>query len=151
MILSVRFLSVLAFAAALSWAARSDAQNAGAAPAPALDILDGRRFAGEMIPEGKSSGRADDFIFADGEFHSRVCLDWGFTPGPYWLRVEDGRLHFLARLTSAENGVMTYKGTVDGPNMEARVEWIKPRWYWTMERNFSFRGSTDAAAAASGQ
>ncbi len=59
----------------------------------------------------------------------------------------DGRLHFLARLTSAENGFMTIEGTVDGATLEARADWIKPRWYWTMKKSFRFRGTSGASAA----
>jgi len=110
-----------------------------------VNILDGHSFSGLFIPEDKTSGRPDAFNFSDGKFHSRECLKFGFTPGPYWLRTENGRLHFLARLTSKKNGVMTYEGTIEGSNLDARIEWIRPRWYWTMKRNFRFRGTTPAA------
>ena len=139
----LRFLYIFVFAAATFHAAY--AQQSAVEPASPPNILDGRQFAGEFIPAGKSSGRRDDFVFVDGKFHSKACLEFGFTPGPYWIRMENGRLHFLARLTSDENGVMTYEGTVDGSKLDARIEWIKPRWYWTMKRSFRFRGMADSA------
>ena len=139
----LRLFYFLAFGAAIFQAAY--AQQPAIDPTVPVTILDGRRFAGEFIPAGKSAGRPDDFVFADGKFHSRACLEFGFTPGPYWIRMENGRLHFLARLTSDENGVMTYEGTVDGSKLDARIEWIKPRWYWTMKRSFRFRGAADTA------
>lgn len=145
----LRLFQVLAFGAALFQAAYAQ-QPAVVAPTP-VSILDGRRFTGEFIPLGRHSGQLDEFVFADGKFHSRACLEFGFEPGPYWIRMENGRLHFLARLTSEENGVMTYEGTVGGSKLDARIEWIKPRWYWTMKRSFSFRGADDTAAAISKQ
>ncbi len=144
------FFPVLAFVAAMSWAAASGAQPASTEPVPPLNVLDGKRFVGELVAIGESSGPPDDFVFADGKFHSRECLKWGFAPGPYWVRLENGRLHFMARLTSDENGVMTYQGTVDGSKIDARIEWVKPRWYWTMEKNFRFRGTRGEAADRSG-
>jgi len=118
------------------------AQQKDTEPAPPINALDGRSFSGAFVPEGKTSGPPDAFVFADGKFHSRECLKFGFTPGPYWLRIENGRLHFLARLSSEGNGVMTYEGAIDGSKMDARIEWIQPRWYWTMKRTFRFRGAT---------
>lgn len=115
-----------------------------------MNVLDGKTFTGEIVPSGKTSGRAEDFVFVGGKFHSKVCLEWGFKPGPYWIRLENGRLMFMARLTSVENGVMTYQGTILGSKIDATVDWIKPRWYWTMERQFRFRGSENKSAAKSG-
>lgn len=137
--------------AVLAWAAPAAAQQAAADPVPPLDVLDGRLFVGEIGPAGQSSGRQDRFIFADGKFHSEACLKWGFTPGPYWVRLENGRLKFLAQLTSAENGVMTYRGTVDGATIDAHVDWVKPRWYWTMENSLWVRGTGDGTAAVGGK
>jgi len=138
-------LYLLALAlAAVSTVAVAHAQQADKRPIP-VNVLDGHSFSGMFVPEDKASGRSDAFVFADGKFHSRECLKFGFTPGPYWLRTENGRLHFLARLTSQENGLMTYEGTVEGSSLDARIEWIRPRWYWTMKRNFRFRGAAAAA------
>ncbi len=141
-----RFLQALIFllplAIALSNTHSLAAADAGrGAKSPPIDVLDGKQYSGKLVPKGESTGPADDFVFADGKFYSRACLEWGFDPGPYWVRSENGRLHFLARLTSEENGVMTYRGIVDGSKLDARVEWIKPRWYWNMERGFSFEGA----------
>lgn len=138
---------VLAYAAAALTTAPANAQEGGARDTTPVNILDGQRFTGEFVPAGEASGRPDEFVFSDGAFYSRECLKFGFTPGPYWVRVEDGRLHFLARLNSEENGVMTYEGSVAGAKLDARIEWIKPRWYWTMKRDFNFRGHSDANVA----
>jgi len=138
-LLPPRFAWIAVLAAFFSVA--SQAQQMSSPPAPAIDILDGKTFTGEIVPNGKTSGRAEDFVFADGKFHSKVCLDWGFKPGPYWVRAEKGQLYFMVRLTSPENGVMTYRGSVVGSKMDATVDWIKPRWYWTMKRKFRFQGN----------
>ena len=125
------------------WADSARAERPDKFDVPALDVLENRTFSGDIIPEGKSSGRAEEFVFESGRFYSKVCLDWGFKPGPYWVRYDDGKLHFFARLTSEENGVMTYKGTITGAMMESRVHWVRPRWYWTMERDFRFVGRSE--------
>jgi hypothetical protein len=143
----LRTLAVLAYVAATLVPAAASAQQASPGSAPPISILDGQRFIGEFVPSGQPSGRPDEFVFMDGNFHSRECLEWGFTPGPYWVRIEGGRVHFLARLTSEENGVMTYEGSVAGAEMDARIEWIRPRWYWTMRRDFRFQGESIADAA----
>lgn len=147
----LRILAVLAYAATTLLAAAANAQQTGGGAAIPVNILDGQRFVGEFVPIGEPSGRPDEFIFIDGRFHSRECLKFGFTPGPYWVRVENGQLLFWARLTSEENGVMTYEGSVAGMKMDARIEWKRPRWYWTMKRDFQFRGAGGAHAAGSGK
>lgn len=144
-----RILPALAFAAT-SFSADAPAQRPEAGPATPIGALDGRSFSGQFVPSGKTSGRPDAFIFSDGKFHSRECLRFGFTPGPYWVRVQNGRLRFLARLTSEENGVMTYEGSIDGARIDARIEWIKPRWYWNMKRDFRFTGASGADATDRG-
>lgn len=140
----VRLLNVLICAVAILLLAAANAQQVEVGPAPPINILDGQRFTGEFVASGKASGPSDEFIFTDGKFHSRECLSFGFSPGPYWVRVENGRVNFLARLTSEENGVMIYEGVVAGSDIDAHIEWTKPRWYWTMKRDFRFRGVSGA-------
>lgn len=147
----LRFLRIfpfLACALATFSAGLAHGQDSPALSKAPVNILDGQQFAGQFVPSGKTSGRADEFVFNKGKFHSRECLAWGFGPGPYWVRTENGRLYFLALLTSKENGVMTYQGWVAGGNIDAAIEWVKPRWYWTMKRKFRFRGTNSANKAA---
>lgn len=131
-------------------ATASQAEQTAPSRAPPISVLDGKTFTGEIIPSGKTSGRAEDFVFSGGKFHSKVCLEWGFKPGPYWVRLEKGRVHFMSRLTSADNGVMTYQGTIVDSKMDATVDWIKPRWYWTMKRQFRFQGAENKSPAKAG-
>ena len=132
-------------------ATASQAQQTAPSPAPPISVLDGKTFTGKIIPSGKTSGRAEDFVFAGGRFHSKVCLEWGFKPGPYWVRLEKGQVHFMSRLTSAENGVMTYQGTIVDSKIDATVDWVRPRWYWTMKRDFRFHGQSDASVTSGGR
>jgi len=104
----MRGFAILALAVATLPTTVATAQPRAETRAPPVDILDGQRFTGEFDPADQSAGRPDDFIFAEGKFHSRECLKIGFAPGPYWVRTENGRLLFFARLTSEENGVTTY-------------------------------------------
>ena len=147
----LRFVPFLAYTLATFSAGLAHAQDSAAQSKGPVNVLDGQQYAGRFVPAGKASGRADEFVFRKGKFHSRECLAWGFRPGPYWVRTENGRLYFLARLTSEENGVMTYQGWVDGGNIDAAVEWVKPRWYWTMKRKFRFRGTSSANKAVHGK
>ena len=146
MLSSFQVLRALAFVALTMLPVITSAQEGGPRSIP-VDVLDGHRFLGEFVPSGKASGRPDEFIFSDGLFHSRECLEWGFVPGPYWVRLESGAIYFFARLTSEENGVMTYEGSVAGSEIDARIEWTKPRWYWTMRRDFNFRGHSASSVA----
>jgi hypothetical protein len=145
-----RRLVTYAAVVAVSFATVSLAQQAATPSPPAINVLDGKTFTGEIVPVGKASGRAEDFVFADGKFRSKVCLHWGFKPGPYWVRMENGQVHFRARLTSVENGVMTFRGDVAGSRIYAEVDWVKPRWYWTIERQFRFQGDESKDAAKGG-
>lgn len=144
----LRVVPILAYALAMFSVGLSHAQEPAAPSRGTVNVLDGQRFVGQFVPAGKSSGRADEFVFRKGKFHSRECLAWGFAPGPYWVRTESGHLQFLARLTSEENGVMTYQGSVVDGKIDASIEWVKPRWYWTMTRKFRFRGADSADKAA---
>ena len=109
-------------------------------PAPLTDSIDDRRFVGPMGVVGEPDPSQDEFIFKDGTFVSRSCLDWGFSPAPYWVRKEADGLHFLAELTSPDHGQMRYQGVFDGQQIKGSVVWKKERWYWTIEREYRFTG-----------
>lgn len=96
--------------------------------------LDNTRFAGPFIVEGEKDPPDEIFTFKNGKFHSASCLEWGFTPAPYWTRRDADGLHFLAELESPEHGTMRYQGVFDGKKLKATALWRKERWYWTLER-----------------
>lgn len=110
--------------------------------------LDGMNFVGTLGPEGKPGDREDIIHFADGQFWSENCVPCGFRPGPYWVRVEDDRIHFRGKLSSPESGEFSYTGVVQNNKLTVTMNWRKDRWYWSIDRNFWFEGTREATAAA---
>ncbi len=108
--------------------------------------LDNRRFIGPMGVQGDPNPPDDEFMFEDGKFVSKSCLDWGFSPARYWVRNEKDGLHFLAELSSPDHGEMRYEGVFDGQLIKGRVMWKKERWYWTIQREYRFTGRLAAPA-----
>jgi hypothetical protein len=98
--------------------------------------LEGVRFVGPFGAEAESNPKQDTFTFKDGKFATGSCLEWGFTPAPYWLRRGADGLHFLAELESPEHGTMRYEGVFDGQKLTVTGYWKKERWYWTVERTY---------------
>lgn len=103
-------------------------------------MLDSRRFVGTLKAIGDSTPEEDGFAFKDGKFVSEGCLKWGFSPAPYWVRPDKDGLHFLSELSSPEHGTMRYEGVFDGTQIKGTAYWKKQRWYWTLEREYSFQG-----------
>jgi hypothetical protein len=118
------------------------AQTASSKPSTAaFSSIENRRFVGPMGVIGEPNPSDDVFIFKDGKFVSQGCLNWGFSPAPYWLRQEADGLHFFAELTSPDHGQMRYQGVYDGQKIKGNVTWKKERWYWTTEREYRFTGA----------
>lgn len=107
---------------------------------PSFLQLDNRRFIGPMGVKGDPNPANDEFMFEDGKFVSKSCLEWGFSPARYWVRNEKDGLHFLAELTSRDHGEMRYEGVFDGQQIKGKVMWKKERWYWTIQREYRFTG-----------
>lgn len=121
------------------WTATVDAAERGAASA-SWSPLDGKSFNGEMLSgEGKLLTSKEKLVFQNGRFASEACRDFGFGEGPYWLRLEDNKIHFIAETVSPTNGTMRWKGTIIGGQVDASFIWTKKRWYWTIEREFRVR------------
>lgn len=138
-----------AFLCQLALGAPSALAEAGApeAPmAPSHTALDGTRFAGPHGVEGDPNPDDDVFTFKDGKFSSASCLEWGFTPAPYWVRRDAKGLHFLAELVSPDHGTLRYEGVFDGRELRGTAQWRKERWYWTIERTYRFSGRPSPAA-----
>ena len=72
-----------------------------------------------------------------------MCRRFNFGEAPYWVREENGRIHFLAELTSPTDGTMVWKGTVRGDTLEGTMRWIKKRWYWTIDTAHRIRGKLE--------
>ncbi len=129
-------------------AAQPTATQAGTAmPGHAVDIhvLDGMTFTGTFGPKGGTARDEDTFIFDNGTFTSTGCIDYGFSPRPYWVRESGGVVHFLAEMVSEEHGVIVYTGRVRGDELDATYTWTRDRWYWKVEREFWFKGRRSSA------
>ena len=127
---------VAGLAGATLWTADVDAAESGATSA-AWSPVDGKNFLGEMLSgEGKVLTSQEKLVFKNGRFASEACRKFGFGDGPYWLRMEDGKIQFIAETVSPDNGTMHWKGTITGDQVDASFVWTKKRWYWTIEREF---------------
>jgi len=102
--------------------------------------LEGVRFVGPFGAEDEANPKQDGFTFKDGKFATDSCLEWGFTPAPYWVRRAADGLHFLAELESPEHGTMRYEGIYNGQELAVVGYWKKERWYWTIERTYRGMG-----------
>lgn len=103
-------------------------------------VLDGLKFIGPFGAEGEKAPKDDIFTFKDGKFSTASCLQWGFTPGPYWTRSDPKGIRFLAELESPDHGTMRYEGLFDGKVLNVVGYWKKERWYWTIERTYRGKG-----------
>lgn len=102
--------------------------------------LQGLRFIGPLAVGGNKKLGKEVLTFKGGKFSSQLCLQFGFSPAPYWVRRDAQGLHFEAELQSPEQGTMKFEGVFDGEAMSATALWTKTRWYWTIEQKFQFTG-----------
>ena len=98
-------------------------------------------FVGSFGPKGSHARDSDTFVFEDGLFTSTGCIEYGFSPRPYWVREVDGDVHFLAEMVSEAHGTIVYRGRVHGDVIDATYVWTRDRWYWSIRREFWFKGS----------
>lgn len=138
------------FIASLAFGADTWAQGAGPVAEPRHGVvateLEGVQFVGPFGAERETDPKMDTFTFKDGKFATGSCLEWGFTPAPYWIRRDADGLHFLAELESPEHGTMRYEGVFDGGKLTVVGYWKKERWYWTTERTYRGKGLSKTAA-----
>jgi hypothetical protein len=110
--------------------------------------LDGLVFKGTFGPAGKPADTVDTLRFGRGKFWSGSCVPCGFKPGNYWFRYVGTAIHFRGELISRDHGSFTYTGVVEDASVEASIQWRKERWYWTIDREFRFRGDLTERAGA---
>jgi hypothetical protein len=84
--------------------------------------LDGKSFQGTMITEGKKP-ISDTFAFANGQFHSSACDQYGFGRAAYSAQ-PDGR--FSATTFSASEGTIEWHGKIEGDKLQGEAVWLKP-------------------------
>ena len=139
------FVGFILIGAFLQVAAQSSRVAAQDAPVQSKVIeadlnLEGIQFVGPFGTEDEKNPKQDTFTFRDGKFATGSCLEWGFSPAPYWTRSDSQGVHFLAELESPEHGTMRYEGVFDGSELTVVGYWRKERWYWTIERTYRGTG-----------
>lgn len=101
--------------------------------------LDGMAFVGKIGPAGDPD--LDDVLyFEDGHFWSKACTRCGFAPAPYWVRKVAEGIEFRGVLESPERGRFHYLGRVHDGRITVQINWRHERWYWSIDRDLSFRG-----------
>lgn len=109
---------------------------AGIMPAVSAGVLDGKTFVGQIGEQGKAKGDADQFEFANDQFHSTACDPYGFTQAPYTASVNGDQVIFESETVSATDGRMVWKGNMHGDVIEGTATWYKaagnnaPESYW---------------------
>ena len=88
--------------------------------------LEGKTFVGEIAKKGEVKGDPDTFSFKSGKFHSTGCDPYGFTPSPYRVGKIGDSWTFASESTSAKEGKMAWKGTIDGDSISGTAVWTKP-------------------------
>lgn len=112
-------------------------------------VLDGLIFAGQLKSVDGTNTLDDTLHFSEGHFWSSGCIKCSFMPGDYWTRRNGEAVEFHGVLESPERGRFTYRGTVVAGRLEAKIHWLRERWYWTVDRDYVFEGSVDDAAQSS--
>ncbi|MDO3720655.1 hypothetical protein QVZ43_02905 [Marinobacter sp. chi1] len=111
-------------------------------PNQSRQALDGMSFQSRLGPEGKPADTDDLLIFKDGYFISEECARrCGYGKVEYWVRESNDAIQMRAEVPCARsNAVMHWRGTVRGNEIEGSFTWVNKRWYWTFEKEFTFRG-----------
>lgn len=105
------------------------------------DALDGMQFVGETGEQGKGDHHADTILFKDGKFRSLDCENWGFGAAPYSVKQEGETFRFRSTLVSPDLGTLEWKGTIVGDTASATFSWTHKRWFWTIKRDYWFKGT----------
>ncbi|AKV95465.1 hypothetical protein DXI23_10035 [Marinobacter flavimaris] len=104
--------------------------------------LDGMSFQSKLGPMGRPADTDDLLVFKDGYFVSEECARrCGYAKVEYWVRAHDDGIQMRAEVPcSKSDAVMYWRGTVRGDEIEGSFTWVNKRWYWTFEKEFSFKG-----------
>lgn len=151
---SFAWFLLLAFAAPS--AILDDARAGNMQPTDSRDIgpdrspgpLDGRSFSGKYGPLGKPADGHDTWVFQNGSFWSKGCLECGFPQSVYSTRAESGTLDFKTTTSCpVSDADIVWEGTVDDGKIEGVFTWTKKRWYRTVRKRFWFKGTLEEAPA----
>jgi hypothetical protein len=103
--------------------------------------LDGLEFVGETGEKGKGDHHADTISFEKGMFRSLDCEGYGFSSAPYSVVRNGDAFEFKATLFSEDLGRLEWSGTIKGKVATGTFRWKHKRWFWTIERNYWFKGT----------
>lgn len=108
--------------------------------APPASPLDGKTFVTQAGEKGKQASNKDTLVFRDGRFLSEGCNPWGFGDAPYQATVDGDAVRFHAETHSPTHGTMVWDGIVRGDAIEATNVWTRKRWYWSIKKEYWYKG-----------
>ena len=85
--------------------------------------LDGKSFSVEM--KMGDSTMTETMSFANGNFESPGCYQYGFTATPYKAWLTNGKICFQCLYKSPKEGMMLWNGTLDGNKLNITEMWHK--------------------------
>ena len=114
--------------------------TASPSAAPTVSLLDGKTFVAQSGEKGKQASNKDTIVFRDGRFLSEGCSPFGFKDAPYQATVDGAAIRFHTETHSPTHGTMVWDGTVKDNAIEATNTWTRKRWYWTITREYWYKG-----------
>ncbi len=106
----------------------------------ASNLLDGKTYFVQTGEKGKEADHDDYLVFWDGIFVSSGCVEIDFRKSVYTATREKDGIRFHAETVSPTHGTMIWDGIVRGDVVDATARWIHKRWYWTIDREYWYRG-----------
>ncbi len=147
---------LLALLIAVTGSAAALISNRGAETAAHIDALtptgagplDGMTFTGMLGPEGRPKDIADTFVFAGGTFVSKECeLRCDYPARPYAaVETDDGWRFESVTRCPYKDATIVWRGTVRDGRVEGVATWTMRRWYWSLERDFTFEARQESPA-----
>lgn len=106
-------------------------------------LLDGLSFTSELGLVGKAADVQDDLVFANGKFVSKECEQrCSYPASPYYVRQVGEAIEFISHTKCPyKDASIVWRGKVENGAIEGVSTWTSSRWYWTIEKNFYFRGT----------
>ena len=108
-------------------------------------ILDGLTFTSTNGQYGKPGDHTDTLIFKEGTFVSTDCeKKCNYPAQAYFTRRLGEKIEFISETRcQTQDADIVWRGIVDGNNIEGTYSWRSSRWYWTLEKEFWFKGSPE--------
>ena len=118
-----------------------------------VGILDGLTFTSRNGQYGKPGDHSDTLIFKDGTFVSTDCeKNCNYPAQAYFTRHVGDKIEFISETRClTQDAEIVWRGVVDGKNIEGTYSWRSSRWYWTIEKEFWFKGSLEESKNPAGE